>query len=177
MEWATLVRFTVGVVFLASAGAKWRRPRQAIQAVRAFDVVPDRLARPAGAALLTIETALAVTLLGGLFADVALLAAAVLLATFAAVVAATVTRGSEIECGCLGDVVKLRASWVSVALNLVLAASAAVAALVGSDAPHDTGTLAALCACAVLLAATYWLALFAESVLRTVAQQVEGSRS
>jgi putative oxidoreductase len=163
MEWAALIRLTIGLVFAIAAVAKWARPGAAVSAVRGYGLLPERLVRPVALVLPAAESVLAVALLGGLAPRAALVGAAVLLTFFGGLVAWTTARGRQVNCGCLGSVVDLRLGRLSIAMNLVLAGGAVAAATQPALSAGADAWLV-LYLSGALLAVLYWLATYARSV-------------
>jgi hypothetical protein len=177
MEWAVLVRLTVGFVFLGSSAAKLVRPSALTRSLQAYPMIPGAAARPLAVLLTVAEGAIAIGLLGGVQPQVALLGAGILLALFAVVTAMTVRRKGPLDCGCLGGMVKLRLGWMSVVSNMLLSVLALAAAALAGDFVAAEGVLApqswvVLGGSASLLAATYWLVAYAQSVTQLVAETI-----
>jgi hypothetical protein len=177
MEWAVLVRLTVGLVFLGSSVAKLLRPSVLTRSLQAYPMIPGAAARPLAVLLTVTEAAIAIGLLGGVQPQVALLGSGILLVLFAVVTAMTLRRRGPLDCGCLGGVVKLRLGWMSVVSNVLLGVLALAAAALAGDFVAGEGALAAqswvvLWGSALLLAATYWLVAYAQSVTQVVAEAI-----
>jgi putative oxidoreductase len=174
MEAAALIRLTAGLILAGSSGAKIFRPRAFIESVRRYELLPASLAGPGAVVVIASEAVVAFGLLSGLLVRTALLGAAGLFLMFAAVLALTLLRDREVDCGCLGDLVELRLDWWSVVTNLAIAGLALAAStrpalgvpMPGERAP--SGAMFVLWATAALLAAVYWLAAYARSVTRFV---------
>ena len=176
MEWAVLVRLTVGLVFLGSSVAKLLRPSVLTRSLQAYPMIPGAAARPLAVLLTVAEGAIAIGLLAGVQPQVALLGAGILLALFAVVTAMTLRRKGPVDCGCLGGIVKLRLGWMSVASNVLLSVLALAAAALAGDFLAE-GALApqswvVLWGSASLLAAAYWLVAYAQSVTQLVAEAI-----
>lgn len=177
MEWAVLVRLTVGFVFLGSSVAKLLRPSALTRSLQAYPMIPGAAARPLAVLLTVAEGAIAIGLLAGVQPQVALLGAGTLLALFAVVTAMTVRRKGPLDCGCLGGMVKLRLGWMSVVSNVLLGVLAVAAVAVAGDFVAAEGALGlqswvVLWGSASLLAATYWLVAYAQSVTQLVAEAI-----
>jgi hypothetical protein len=177
--WVTLIRLTVGVIFLFSAVGKIVRPSVFFQAVHDHRLLPAAAVRPTAVVLIAAEAAVATILLANFQAGPALLGAALLLTLFASVSAITIRRQGASECGCLGGLVKLRLGWLSTSATALLAVAALVAgiqAVLGGPSlvtpPSDRGDALILWACASLLAATYWLGTYAQSVLHLIEESI-----
>lgn len=178
---AAIVRAALALIFLTAALAKLRNPRAFAEAVSGYRVVPQRASAVTAYILLLAEPTVGLALLVGFHVKFALLAAATLLGVFAAGAATSLLRGARVECGCLGTMASLRIGWLSVAANLTLATAAAVAAasqpVLGAPLPVTAAggspdELMIVWAISVLVFATYWLALYAESVLTRVEEAI-----
>jgi hypothetical protein len=177
MEWAVLVRLTVAFVFLGSSVAKLLRPSVLTRSLQAYPMIPGAAARPLAVLLTVTEAAIAIGLLAGVQPQLALLGAGILLALFAVVTAMTLRRRGPLDCGCLGGVVKLRLGWMSVVSNVLLGVLAVAAVAVAGDfvaAERALGlqSWVVLWGSALLLAATYWLVAYAQSVTQLVAEAI-----
>jgi uncharacterized membrane protein YphA (DoxX/SURF4 family) len=99
---STLARLVLAGVFLVAGALKVVDARTAVQAVRAYQLLPDSVEPLVGWALPAVEIALALLLAAGLFTRVAAACAAGLLVVFIAGVASAAARGLSIDCGCFG---------------------------------------------------------------------------
>jgi len=97
-----VARVLLAGVFVVAGGLKLADPQVAVQAVRAYRLLPSALEGPVGWGLPALEIALGLLLGVGLFTRVAAMAAAVLLTVFIAGVASAAARGLSIDCGCFG---------------------------------------------------------------------------
>lgn len=164
-------RTALGFILVTSTAAKLRFPLRAIDAVRSYGVVPDRLVGLAGGSLIAMEGLAAAFLLSGA-GRAPLYVAAAVFALFAGVAAwVLATRAEPVECGCLGGMSTMTLGWTSVLLNGSIAVLAVFAAAFGDGSrsvhPWDVSQgLVVLAPSASLLASIYWLALYATSVLR-----------
>ena len=180
-ELAVLVRFTVALVLLVAAAGKVRNPGAFVDAVRKYELLPDRTASATAYVVIAAEASLGVALLLGVAARAALIGATALLLVFAAASGSALVRRKRLECGCLGSTGRLRVGWTSIAGNLVLAAGALASSTqpaVEPAFPAETAQLAiedtaVLWALAMLLAGTYWLVLYAESVAVRLSERYE----
>jgi uncharacterized membrane protein YphA (DoxX/SURF4 family) len=89
-------------VFVAAGSLKVGDPQAAVQAVRAYQLLPTALEPVVGWGLPACEIALGLLLAVGLHTRVAALGAALLLVVFIAGVASAAARGLSIDCGCFG---------------------------------------------------------------------------
>lgn len=126
-------RVGVGVVFLVAAFTK----------IPTWSVFPDMVARlvPVGkptakataAAIVAAEFTIGCLLVAGLATGPAVIAASVLLGTFATTLALNIFAGKEGHaCGCFGA--NSRISWAHVLRNVALAAHALISVLPGASA-------------------------------------------
>jgi uncharacterized membrane protein YphA (DoxX/SURF4 family) len=99
---STLARLVLAGVFLVAGALKVVDARTAVQAVRAYQLLPASVETLVGWALPAVEIALALLLAAGLFTRVAAVCAAGLLVVFIAGVASAAARGLSIDCGCFG---------------------------------------------------------------------------
>ena len=134
MEWVALSARVVVAATLCAAGLmKMAAGRGAFaDSVRAYDLVPARLAAPLAATLPAFEVALGALLLVGALTRPAAAAACLLLLAFAGAMAANLQRGRSNDCGCFGR--RKRIAWSLVRRNFSLAAVALVLVLTGPGA-------------------------------------------
>jgi uncharacterized membrane protein YphA (DoxX/SURF4 family) len=95
-------RLVLAGVFLLAGALKVVDPQGAVQAVRAYQLLPAALATPVGYGLPFLEIALGLLLAGGILTRITAGAAATLLVVFLAGVASAAARGLSIDCGCFG---------------------------------------------------------------------------
>lgn len=165
-DFAWLFATALGLVFAISVAAKLRTPGHIPSAVRGYGVVPEPLVVPVAIALVAAEAAAAVALVAG-WSGPGLLLAAALMATFATATLLKAAKGGRADCGCLGRGVRLRLGRPAAVVNGTLAVAALTAALVG-DLDAGGGFVPYLAG--LLLAITYWLSMYAISVLETVSR-------
>lgn len=99
---ATVVRLGLAAVWIWAGVSKIGDPDESLRAVRAYDVLPEWLAKAVAYGLPFVEIALAVLLLAGLVTRFAAIVSGVLLAVFIAGIASAWARGLTIDCGCFG---------------------------------------------------------------------------
>ena len=99
---STALRLVLAGIMLWAGGAKIGDLAASVRAVRAFEILPEVLARPVGYGLPVLEIVLGLLLLGGLLTRYAALLTALLLAGFVVGIAAAWARGLSIDCGCFG---------------------------------------------------------------------------
>ncbi|WP_372594635.1 MauE/DoxX family redox-associated membrane protein [Actinotalea sp.] len=99
---STVLRLALAVILLWAGGAKVGDLPASVRAVRAFEILPEVLAKPVGYGLPVLEVALGLLLLGGLLTRYAALLSALLMAGFVVGIVAAWARGLSIDCGCFG---------------------------------------------------------------------------
>jgi uncharacterized membrane protein YphA (DoxX/SURF4 family) len=99
---STVARLVLAAVLLVAGGLKVADPRAAVQAVRAYQLLPESLEVGVGWALPFLEIALGLLLAVGLCTRAAAAATAVLLLAFVAAIGSAAARGLSIDCGCFG---------------------------------------------------------------------------
>jgi len=133
-EIAIAFRTLVALVFLTAAWGKLNN-RLVFQGVVAnYRLLPDPLVAPFAAILPPVELLVGLALPSGILSPWPELAAAALLALFAAAMAINIRRGRrDIDCGCFQSALKQTLKWTLVARNcgLVLALGVAVSAPAG----------------------------------------------
>jgi protein-disulfide isomerase len=100
---ATVVRLVLAAVWAWVAVARISEPAASVDAVRAYQLLPDPLERGIGYGLPFVALALAVLLLVGLAVRVAAAVSAVLFLLQLGGLVAAAARGLRIGCGCLGS--------------------------------------------------------------------------
>jgi uncharacterized membrane protein YphA (DoxX/SURF4 family) len=99
---STIVRLVLGGVLLVAGGLKVIDPQSSVQAVTAYELLPDGLARIVGWGLPFAEIAIGLLLVVGALTRWAALAAGVMMIVFIAAVGSAAARGLSIDCGCFG---------------------------------------------------------------------------
>jgi uncharacterized membrane protein YphA (DoxX/SURF4 family) len=95
-------RLVLAGVFLLAGALKVVDPQGAVQAVRAYELLPPSLETLVGYGLPFLEIALGLLLAGGILTRITAAAAAALLVVFILGVASAAARGLSIDCGCFG---------------------------------------------------------------------------
>ncbi len=109
MEISTLSHFafafqlSMGIVFLLSVLPKVRRPLAFAQRVVEYKILPAKAAQVFGLALIPLEAFLAIAFLTGLWTDIAMPLATLMLLAFIVAVGINLRRGRRISCGCFGN--------------------------------------------------------------------------
>lgn len=98
----SVTRLVVGGMFLVALAAKARDLPSFRSALRGFRVVPRHLERPVAHVVLGAEAVVVLLMVDRASAVVGLVAATVLLVTFATGMARVVARGDRVPCGCFG---------------------------------------------------------------------------
>lgn len=99
---STLARLVLAAVFVVAGGLKVADPQSAVQAVRAYQLLPAAPESVVGWGLPFFEIALGLLLAVGLRTRIAAGAAGLLLVVFVAAVTSAAARGLSIDCGCFG---------------------------------------------------------------------------
>lgn len=99
---STVARLGLAAVLLVAGGLKVADPGQAVQAVRAYELLPKSLENVVGWGLPFAEIALGLLLLLGLLTKWAAAAGGLLMVAFIIGVASAAARGLSIDCGCFG---------------------------------------------------------------------------
>jgi protein-disulfide isomerase/uncharacterized membrane protein YphA (DoxX/SURF4 family) len=98
----TAARLLLGAVWAWAAVAKMGDPAASVRAVRAYQLLPEWLAKGVGYGLPFLEIGLAVLLIAGLATRLAAILSSALLVVFLAGIVSAAARGLQIECGCFG---------------------------------------------------------------------------
>src|SRR5699024_7535567 len=102
-QWVSLlVRLALAGILVAAGLAKLLQPLVAVQAVAAYELLPQALVPIVGYGLPLLEVALAGLLVAGLLARWVAVVTGVLMMVFIAGVASAWARGLSIDCGCFG---------------------------------------------------------------------------
>ncbi|MDO8106641.1 MauE/DoxX family redox-associated membrane protein [Isoptericola sp. b441] len=99
---STVVRLALAVVSLWAGLAKAGDLAASVRAVRAFELLPEALARPVGYGLPAVEIVVGVLLLLGLVTRYAAAIMGLLMLAFIVGIASAWARGLSIDCGCFG---------------------------------------------------------------------------
>jgi protein-disulfide isomerase/uncharacterized membrane protein YphA (DoxX/SURF4 family) len=98
----TAARLLLAVVWAWAAVAKMGDPAASVRAVRAYELLPEWLAKGVGYGLPFVEIGLAVLLVAGLATRLAAVLSSTLLVVFLVGIVSAAARGLQIECGCFG---------------------------------------------------------------------------
>jgi uncharacterized membrane protein YphA (DoxX/SURF4 family) len=102
-EWLGLVaRLVTGGVWIWAGALKLGDSYQSVQAVRAYDLLPESLVEPVGYLLPVLEVVIGFALVVGLLTRGAAVLSALLFVAFIVGIASAWARGLEIDCGCFG---------------------------------------------------------------------------
>jgi uncharacterized membrane protein YphA (DoxX/SURF4 family) len=124
-----LARVLLGALLVWAGGAKIGHATALASAIAGFRLLPPDLIAPLAVILPYFEVLLGLYLIAGLFTRVAAWIAAVQFLIYAGVIASAVLRDIPANCGCFGPGDAAVADWPHVALDLALAALAALIAL------------------------------------------------
>ena len=101
--WAGLaIRLVVGGVWVWAGLAKLTEPYAAVQAVRAYQLLPGGVAEVVGRTLPTLELVVGTALVAGVLTRVSAAVSAGLFLAFVVGIASAWARGLQIDCGCFG---------------------------------------------------------------------------
>ena len=110
VRWVTTVaRLVVAGVLIVAGWLKIGTPALSVQAVRAYELLPEPVATVVGYGLPILEIVLGVLLVVGLLTRAAGAASALLMLAFVVGIASAWARGLRIDCGCFGGGGKLAA--------------------------------------------------------------------
>src|SRR4051812_23932777 len=96
-------RLVVGGVWVYAGLQKLPHPATSVTAVRAYQLLPTRLADTVGHVLPMLEVVIGACLLLGLLTRLNAVISAVLLGAFVLGIASVWSRGIAIDCGCFGS--------------------------------------------------------------------------
>jgi protein-disulfide isomerase len=99
---ATAVRILLGVVWIWAAWEKLQSPRTFVQAVRAYDMTWEWLAKAIGYGLPVLEFCLGIVLILGVATRLAAAVSAALFLVFLVGIVQAAARGLQLDCGCFG---------------------------------------------------------------------------
>ncbi|MBB4704712.1 DoxX family protein [Sphaerisporangium siamense] len=110
VPWVTTVaRLVVAGVLITAGWLKIGTPALSVQAVEAYELLPESVASAVGHGLPIIEIVVGVLLVAGLLTRVAGVVSALLMLAFVVGIASAWARGLRIDCGCFGGGGKLAA--------------------------------------------------------------------
>jgi len=98
----TAARLVLGVVMFMAGWLKVGSPAESVQAVRAYQLLPESLVGTVGYALPYLEIIVGVLLVLGLLTRVAALGASLLMLAFVFGISWAWAHGLRIDCGCFG---------------------------------------------------------------------------
>ncbi len=103
LPWVTTAaRLVLAAVLIVAGGLKIGAPALSVQAVKAYQLLPDSLATAIGYGLPIIEIVIGVLLAVGLLTRVSAVVAGLLMLAFVVGIASAWARGLRIDCGCFG---------------------------------------------------------------------------
>jgi uncharacterized membrane protein YphA (DoxX/SURF4 family) len=110
LPWVTTVsRLVLAGVLIVAGWGKIGTPVLSVQAVKAYELLPDSLATVVGYGLPILEIVIGVLLVVGLLTRVAGIISALLMLAFVIGIASAWARGLRIDCGCFGGGGQLKA--------------------------------------------------------------------
>ncbi|MEN3537758.1 MauE/DoxX family redox-associated membrane protein [Microbispora sp. ZYX-F-249] len=103
LSWVTTAaRVVLAGVLIVAGALKIGAPALSVQAVRAYQLLPDSVAQVVGYGLPVLEIITGLLLLVGLFTRAAAVVGGVLMVAFVIGIASAWARGLRIDCGCFG---------------------------------------------------------------------------
>ena len=119
----------IGVILLLAAAPKLLKPHRFRQSIKQLDLIPRSAAAPLVAIVPVSEVVVGLMLLCSVWVAAAALVAAVMMLSFAVVLAGNVIRGHRVvACGCFGGSTR-HVGWSSVFSNVLLTVIACAVAL------------------------------------------------
>ena len=134
----TIVRVTVGSLFLSAALLKLRQARLFVVVTVDFQILPVVTARTLGWVLPYVEAVVGLALIVGVLSRPFSLLAILLVLAFSAAILVNLRRGRVLNCGCFGGSGRIGSS--TLARNLVIATGAIAVAGAG-DGPLSADNL------------------------------------
>lgn len=178
--WISIGRLTLAAILAPAFLGKVVGLRHFVASVQKYGV-PSVLARPTALMVATIEGVLTGLLLTGWALPFALGGCALLFTAFAIVTGLTLLQNGRLtECGCLGKIGRLTLGRASAILNIALAGTALVSliAVTRSSSNASSSPSFWIWLLGSVLACTYWLVVYAFSVLRqmnqVIAEEMQG---
>ena len=102
-EWLGLAaRLVTGGVWIWAGALKLGDSYQSVQAVRAYEILPESLVEPVGYLLPVLEVVIGLALVAGLLTRGAAVLSSLLFVVFIAGIVSAWARGLQIDCGCFG---------------------------------------------------------------------------
>ncbi|WP_307845342.1 MauE/DoxX family redox-associated membrane protein [Planomonospora sp. ID67723] len=98
----TVSRLILAAVLIVAGGGKIGTPVLSVEAVKAYQLLPESLATAVGYGLPILEIVIGVLLVVGLLTRVAGIVSALLMLAFVIGIASAWARGLRIDCGCFG---------------------------------------------------------------------------
>jgi uncharacterized membrane protein YphA (DoxX/SURF4 family) len=126
-----MVRWFIAGVFLRAGVVKLGDRADFRAAVANYELLPLRFVAPVATVLPVAEIAGGVLLAAGILTAPAAIVLGLLLAVFATAIGINLARGRTFDCGCAGSSTPSQISWRHVAVDLALAAGAALVAMFG----------------------------------------------
>ncbi|WP_433496909.1 DoxX family protein [Sphaerimonospora sp. CA-214678] len=103
LSWVTTAaRLVLGGVLLVAGALKVGAPATSVQAVRAYELLPESLVQIVGYGLPVVEIVIGALLVVGLLTRVSGVISGLVMAAFVVGIASAWARGLRIDCGCFG---------------------------------------------------------------------------
>lgn len=103
LSWVTTAaRLVLGGVLLVAGALKIGAPATSVQAVRAYELLPESLVQIVGYGLPVVEVVIGALLIVGLLTRVSAVISGLVMAAFVVGIASAWARGLRIDCGCFG---------------------------------------------------------------------------
>ncbi|MFC0860830.1 DoxX family protein [Sphaerimonospora cavernae] len=103
LQWVTTAaRLVLGVVLIVAGALKVGAPATSVQAVRAYELLPESLVQIVGHGLPAVEIVIGALLVLGLLTRVVGVISGLVMAAFVVGIASAWARGLRIDCGCFG---------------------------------------------------------------------------
>lgn len=160
----SVASLSVGLVFAYAAASKLLDVPALVAGIRAYGILPERLAPAAALSLIVAEIAIASAHLTNLGLRIVLPASILMLCVFLAVIGSLLIKGEKRPCLCFGsgrdtevDVFSFARAALLLLIELVLYLYVAQGGAVAVGITSIGGTLAALAAAAPIVALAGWL--------------------
>ena len=142
-----ITRLCIACAFIRAGAVKLTDLKEFRLAVANYEILPPRLLAAATVTIPTVEVTVGLLLLLGVFPVEGAAVLAALLLGFSAAIAINLARGRVFDCGCGGSAAPRMISWWHVAVNTLLAVSAAAIAIVapaGLELLRGTGGMVSI---------------------------------
>ncbi|TKD72286.1 MauE/DoxX family redox-associated membrane protein [Pseudalkalibacillus hwajinpoensis] len=121
VELTLLLQLVLGLIFLSSAIEKLVNFTKHVVAVKSYEILPDRFARPFSRVEVAIELVSSLLLIIGMFPWISITFLVFLLVLYSYAMVFNLLKGrKEFNCGCGGIMGDHRLSWLLVLRNLIM---------------------------------------------------------